>query len=128
MFQFDFSIECLYRITVKSDAEREYVQHWSVEHFQRAIAHLNHAGLTQDQIQMLQRKPFSRFIDRDYQEVLLLALAMQKQTTTVGKIHKYLQEREYWARIHGNSILIQTERLPGIDAINGYLGLTGVAD
>lgn len=123
MFQFDFSIDGLYRITVKSDAEREYVQHWSVENFQRAIAHLNQAGLTQDQIQMLQRKTFSRFMDRDYQEVLLLALAIQKLTTTVARIHKYLQEREYWARINGNTILIQTERLPGIEAINAYLGL-----
>ncbi len=128
MFHHDFSIANLIHKTIKSDNERAYVQHPTVSEFQQAITELDQAGLSQAQVQLLQRKPFSRFTERDYQEVMLIALAIRKQTTTVANIHTYLQEREYRARIYGNTIVIQTERLPGIEAINGYLGLSAKAD
>lgn len=126
MFQFSFSIQALFQATIKTDQERDYVQYWSIEEFQKAVVELNNAGLTSDQIQILEGIPFSRFHPRQYSEVLLLALAIRKKTTTVEKIHQYLQEREYWARIHGNSICIEAENLPEIATINSYLGLRNV--
>lgn len=123
MFQFSFSIQALIHKTIKTDQEREYVQYWTINEFQQAITELNSAGLTSVQIQLLEGMPFSRFTPRQYSEVLLLALAIKKKTTSIEMIHRYLQEREYWARIHGNTICIATEALPEITTINSYLGL-----
>jgi hypothetical protein len=123
MFQFSFSFESLIRSTLKNDEEREYVQYWTIENFRQAIQDLNREGLSSDQIQILQGLPFSRFSDRKFSEILLLALAIRKNTTTVEKIHLYLQETEFWARMHGRSICIQTETLPEVGMINSYLGL-----
>jgi hypothetical protein len=123
MYKFSFSIESLLRSTLQNDEEREYVQYWTIENFRQAILDLNQAGLSSDQIQILQGMPFSRFSDREFSEVLLLALAIRKNSITVKKIHLYLQERELWARMHKYSICIQTETLPEVGTINSYLGL-----
>lgn len=123
MFQFSFSIQAIFQATIKTDQEREYVQYWSIEDFQKAMLALNKAGLTSDQIQILEGMPFSRFTGRQFSEILLLELAIRKQTTTIENIYRYLQEREYWARMHGNSICIQIETLPDVETINSYLGL-----
>ena len=126
MYQYNFSMQALYLATIKCEEEEAYVSFWSVESFQLAIVALNQAGLSSEQVQLLQGVPFSRFNDCNYTEVLLLALAIKKGTTTIDELHKHLQEKEYWAHIHGSSICIETESLPNVTLINSYLGLKHV--
>jgi hypothetical protein len=128
MFTSEFSIDRLIRSTLKTDDDRVYVQYSTITEFREAIVKLDQAGITQAQIQLLQHKPFSRFVERDYQEVMLIALAIRKGTATVAQIHRCIQEREYQARIYGRTTVIQTEQLPGIEMINGYLGLSKQAE
>jgi hypothetical protein len=123
MYQYDFTMVDLYRMTIENDREQEYFQYWTVENFQKAIVVLDQAGITEGQVQLLIGKVFSRFGEREYREVLLLALALKKGKLTAHQVHKKLQEMEYHARIYGKSICFETETLPKIPTIQAYLGL-----
>lgn len=116
-------IHDLYRATKLSKEEKEIFDFCTLEDFRFAINELNRAGLSSAQVQMLLERPFSRFGRQEYSGVVLFALALKKQATTVAKLHQALQDGEYWARIHGRSICFETETLPNIETINAYLGL-----
>ena len=118
-----FSMQDLFRATIRSEEEKLEIEFCTIEEFQLAISELTQAGISEAQVQLLLGLPFSKFCKPEFIKVVLLALALKKQTTTVAKLHKALQEKEFWARIHGNSICFETETLPNIRTIDAYLGL-----
>jgi hypothetical protein len=54
MYQYDFTMVDLYRMTIENDREQEYFQYWTVENFQKAIVVLDQAGISMLALRKLQ--------------------------------------------------------------------------
>lgn len=116
-------IEQLVERTLTTESELQAAEYSSVEEKRDALATLQHAGLTTEQLQLLLKARFSRFRQNDWFRVMVLATAITKGTTTVSKLHGVLRDREYWARLHNQSTHFQTESLPDLGEINNCMGI-----
>lgn len=88
--------------------------------------HLEQAGMTQRQLQLLIGKPFSAFSRNDCFCVVVMALALARGKATVAEWHEALREDEAWAKLDHRTSLFPTETLPSLDSIDKDLGIKPV--
>lgn len=118
-----FAMLDLIETTLPNPEDRDALQYCEMAEFHQAVATLELAGLSAHQLQLLLGCPFSRFHDRQFLEVQVLALALQKHKVTVAQLHHALQEKEYRARLYHQTRLFETERLPSVEQVSSDLGL-----
>jgi hypothetical protein len=96
----------------------------SIAEFLAAVTWIGEKGVAARHLQLLIGEPFSRFGFSERTHVMLLQLALKQGVVTAVELQQHLREQELWARMHGRSILIDTETLPSVALIDAYLGLT----
>jgi len=119
-----FSFRLLGESVTATESDWYLMEHANIAEFFAAIAWIEEQGFTTRHLQLLIGEPFSRFGFSERSHVMLLQLALKQGILTVAELQQHLREQELWERMHGRSILIETEALPGVAIIDAYLGLT----
>lgn len=121
-----FSMSHLISRTCADDEEHDRIGFADSLDFYICVHHLEQAGMTQRQLQLLIGKPFSAFSSDDRFCAIVMALALARGKATVAEWHEALREDEARAKLGHRTSLFPTEALPNLDGIDKDLGIKPV--
>lgn len=119
----DCLIEDLSQRTITSMEDWHAINDCNRHDFIGALEFLAAQGLTAHHVQWLVEKPFAEFGEYEFDAVMILAMSLNRGTTTVAQLHEGLRAREFWAKLHGETTFFPPTALPSVFQINEALGL-----